>query len=1076
MKCINIKKTLGLLIMFMLIPLWAVSQNITIKGNITDATGEPIPGVNILQVGTTNGIISDLYGNYSLTAPSNAKLNFTFVGYTPQTIAIAGKQTINVVMQEDSKTLDEVVVVGYGSIKKTDISGSVASVNREEMMKKSPQNVAQGLRGSAPGVMVMSKDGAPDGFATIRVRGVATINGSADPLFVVDGVQVGTNANFLNPSDIESIEVLKDASATAIYGSRGANGVVMITTKHGTKGVTHLTFSANWDIQTRAQHLNTGDADQYAASVRQARENDGNALVLPIFSTAYDGKRKTIDWQKEMTHTTLKQQYDLSVSGGTDKSQSLFSVGYLDNDGIVVNTNYKRLSARANVKTKVADFIEVGGDVNFVHEETLGSNRSLGNNGNLSSLRDMAFLTPTMDYTDNGTLISPNVVNADGTYGTFLQLTQDSEISKGLDSPYAIQMTNDRKTRTNQIFASAYLDLKLLKGLNFKTVVSYNFYAKDYTDFDKVRSRYNNGKEVTLVNYKAAATFTMSPSQNNSLAIENYFSYNWKNDSHNLTLMAGNSVSNTFGNWQSVSAQGFPTDDIRNISLTTDISTKTSSGAYDIQTRFISYFGRAIYSLMDKYILTGTVRRDGSSNFGTGNRWGTFPSAALAWRVSQEDFMKNNPVVNNLKFRLGWGRTGNAGNATNLSVAQLGTNRVGYYFNTQGGASSGYSTANGYAPLNIIDTNLKWETNEQWNAGIDLGLFNNRFNITADYFIRTSNDLLLYQSLRPSTGFSQVYTNFGKIRNKGLELSLNYNQKFGDWAFGATLTGSTLKNKVIECGSDLLNTDGNETTVNDSSDKGTVGAGIHWDNHSICREGYAVGSYYGYQVEGIFQNQTEVDAANAIATGKGYSAYQELNTAAGDFKYKDMDKNGHIDENDMTILGNGFPDLNYGLTLNASYKNWDFSVYMYGVLGQDILSYSAMKLSTVYPSDDGISNILKSSYNEAWTAEKGGNTIPRLTISEKNYNTRTSSAWVKNGDFLKINNIQIGYTFSENLLKPLRLQSARIFASVHNLACISGYNKYGDPEVGQGSVIYTGLDTGRYPMPRTYSLGLNVTF
>ncbi len=1071
MKCINFKKTLGILMMFMLIPIWAVSQNITVKGIVTDASGEALPGVNVLQVGSTNRTVSDFNGKYLITVPSSAKLNFSFVGYVSQTISVGGKQTLNVSMKDDSKTLDEVVVVGYGTIKKSDISGSVASVNREEMMK-----IAQGLRGSAPGVMVMSKDGSPDGSATVRVRGVATINGTADPLYVVDGVQVGTNADFLNPNDIESIEILKDASATAIYGSRGANGVIMITTKQGSAGATHLTFSADWGIQTRSQHLNTGDADQYAASVRQARINDGNTLVLPIFGTAYDGKRKTIDWQKEMTRTSLKQQYDLSVSGGTDKTQSLFSVDYLNNDGVVVNTNYKRLTARANVKTKVADFIEIGGDVNFVHEETYGSNRSNGNNGNLSSLRDMAFLTPTMDYVDNGTYISPNVVNADGTYGTFLQLTQDSEISKGLDSPYAIQMNNNRRTRTNQIFASGYANIKLFKGLSFKSVASYNFYAKDYNAFEALKHRYNNNQEVTLVNYKAAAEFTMSPSQNNSLAIENYFTYNWKNDIHNVTLMAGNSVSNTFGNWQSVYAQGFPSDNIRDISLTTDITSKSATGAYNIQSRFISYYGRAIYNLMDKYILTGTMRRDGSSNFGSGNRWGTFPSAALAWRVSQEDFIKSIADISNLKFRLGWGRTGNAGNATDLSVAQLGASRVAYYFNSQGGSSAGYSTANGYAALNVIDTNLKWETNEQWNVGIDLGLFNNRLNITADYFIRTSENLLLYQSLRPSNGFTQVYTNFGKIRNKGFEFSLNYNQKVGDWGFGATLTGSTLKNKIISCGSDLLNTDGSESAVNDSSDKGCVGSGIRWDNHSICREGYAVGSYYGYQVEGIFQNQSEVAAANKIAADKGFNAYQEINTAPGDYKYKDVNGDGHIDSNDMVILGNGFPKLNYGLTLNASYKNWDFSVYMYGVLGQDILSYSAMKLSTLYPSDDGISNILKSSFNEAWTPEKGGNTITRLTIAEKNYNTRTSSAWVKNGDFLKINNIQVGYTFSKNLLKPLRLENARVYAAVHNVCCLSGYNKYGDPEVGQGSVIYTGLDTGRYPMPRIYSLGLNVTF
>jgi len=557
MKCINLKKALGLLAMFMLIPLWAVSQNITVKGNVKDASGEALPGVNVLQVGSTNGTISDFDGNYSITVPSNAKLEFSFVGYIPQIIPVAGKKAINVTMKEDTKTLDEVVVVGYGSIKKSDVSGSVASVNREDMMRKAPTNIAQGLQGAAPGVMVQQQDGSPNGLATIRVRGVATINGSADPLYVVDGVQVGTNANFLNPADIESIEVLKDASATAIYGARGANGVVMITTKHGNKGATHLSFNADWGIQTRAQTLDTGDADQYAYTIRTGRANDGNSVAMPIWNSKYDGQRKTIDWQKELTRTSLKQQYDLSVSGGTDKTQSTFSVGYLNNDGVVLNTNYKRLTARANVKTNVADFIEIGGDINFVHEEDHGSNSGTGNNGNMSSLRDMAFLTPTMDYVDaSGNYISPNIKNADGTYGVFWQTTADSEIARGLDNPVAQQKELGGKTKTNRVFASGYADIKLFKGLNFKSVASYNFYAKDYSSFTKIKHRYNNGEEISIANYSANNEFTMSPAQNSELAIESYLTYNYKDQLNNLTLMAGNTVSNSFGNWQSVYAKG----------------------------------------------------------------------------------------------------------------------------------------------------------------------------------------------------------------------------------------------------------------------------------------------------------------------------------------------------------------------------------------------------------------------------------------------------------------------------------------------------------------------------------------
>jgi len=497
-----------------------------------------------------------------------------------------------------------------------------------------------------------------------------------------------------------------------------------------------------------------------------------------------------------------------------------------------------------------------------------------------------------------------------------------------------------------------------------------------------------------------------------------------------------------------------------------------------LQSRGISYYGRAMYSLMDRYILTGTVRRDGSSNFGSGNRWGTFPSAAAAWRISEEDFLKAIPTISNLKLRLGWGQTGNSGGATDKAVAALTSNSIAYYYYAQNGTSglgSTAITANGYANT-LVDTNLKWETNEQSNIGVDLGLFNNSLNITADYFIRTSKDLLLDQSIRPSAGYTSVYTNYGSIQNKGLELSVNYKKQINkDWNISATLTGSTLQNKILKMGADLLSV--NTGSTNDGSNVGAVAApaGVHWDGHSICREGYAVGSFYGYQVEGVFQTKAEVDAANAAAKAKGHSQYQMANTGAGDFKYKDVNGDGFIDQNDMTILGNGFPKLNYGLTLNASYKNWDFSIYSYGVLGQQIYSYSAMTLSNIYGTDNGtIPNILKSAAQEAWTPGNHSNTLSKLSIMDYNQNMRGSSAWVKNGDFLKINNVQVAYTFNKKLVKPLHIESARISLAVQNLFCISSYNKYGDPEVGQGSVLYTGLDTGRYPNPRIYTLGLNI--
>jgi TonB-linked SusC/RagA family outer membrane protein len=1075
-------KVAMILLPMLLLSFFTYAQTTQVKGIVTDEGGNPMAGVNVVIQGTTIGIITDTDGRYQINTDSKSTLSFSFIGYTIQDILVAKQKEINVKLLPDNLQVDEVVVVGYGTSKKSDISGSVASVSSEEMLRKNPTNILQGLQGAAAGVLVTSQDGAPNANAAIRIRGVATIHGTANPLYVVDGVQVGTNANFLAPSDIESIEVLKDASATAIYGAAGANGVIMITTKHGRVGSTHVTFSADYGVQTLASTLDVGNADQFAYNIRTGRANDGAILANQIFAAQYDGKRNSIDWQDVMTRTSLKQQYNLSASGGTEKTQSNFSLSYLNNDGIVINTNYNRLTARANVITKVANFIEIGGDINFVHSESYGSNGATGNNGNLSSLRDMAFFCPTLDYVTPGGVYVPNYYkNTNGTYGAGFQTATGFD-GGSPENLYATQMENNGLSKNNQVFTSAYANIKLFKGLVFKSIASYNLSTGNFENFWGNKKRYeaDGVTPITLLNYDARYQLQIDNNQSNTLALESYLTYNWKNDIHNLTLMAGNSVTKSFGSWSSANAVDFPGDNIRDISLTSDITTRTGSGAYNLQVRGISYFGRAMYSLKDRYILTGTIRRDGSSNFGADNMFGTFPSLAAAWRISEENFMQSTPAISNLKLRLGWGQTGNSGGPTDKSVAALTSNTIAYYYYAQNGVAglgSTRQTANGYA-IPLVDTRLKWETNEQTNIGIDLGLLNNDINITVDYFTRTSKELLMDQSIRPSAGYTSVYTNFGEIQNKGLEFSVNYKKKIDqDWNIGATLTGSTLKNKIVEIGPDQFYVNG--TTTNDGSNVGAVAAasGVHWDGHSIMREGYAVGSFYGYEVEGVFQSKAEVDAANAAAVAAGHSQYQMANTSAGDFKYKDLNDDGFIDQKDMTILGNGFPKVNYGLTLNASYKNWDFSIYGYGVVGQEIYSYSAMTLSNIYGTDNGtIPNILNSASAEAWTPENKSNTLSKLSILDFNQNMRGSSAWVKNGDFLKISNIQLGYNFDKSLLKSLSIESTRLYVSVQNVLCISSYNKYGDPEAGQGSVLYTGLDTGRYPNPRIYSFGLNIQF
>ena len=1033
----------------------AMQQSKKISGIITDEKGEPIIGANIAVVGTTIGIISDMDGKYELEVPEGAEVKVSYIGYNPQSFKVTQKTSYNIVLKEDSEMIDEVVVVGYGTIKKSDISGSVVSVDKEQMMKRNPLNLAQGLQGSAAGVMVSKNSGDPEGTATIRIRGVATVNGSADPLYVVDGVQVGSNANFVNPADVESIEVLKDASATAIYGARGANGVVMITTKKGVKGATQLNFSANFGIQNMTGKLDVADADLFAYSVRQGRANDAASIQNKAFGADYAGRLRTIDWQDVMTRTALQQNYMLSVSGGNDKTQSTFSVGYLNNDGVILDSNFSRLTVRANVTHKVKDFIEVGGNVAFVHSEKVGG----------GNLRSYATLTPTMDYVDEttGQFISNDWrANADGTYNAFMQISGEGDIQKGQDNPYAAKMEEDKTpTYENKFVGSAYLNLNLFKGLQFRTIGSYTLSTVDGSGFNIV-----NPRTITAAQTNS---FWMNQSQDNNIEIESYFTYNWKNDIHNLTVMAGNSVTNYWGHWVSSNASNFLADTYRQMSLTSDQTSRIGDGGYNLKTRYISWYGRAMYTLMDRYIVTATVRRDGSSNFGSGNRWGTFPSAALAWRLSEEDFIKNLDIFSNMKLRFGWGQTGNAGSATSLSVAQLSSNRIAYDWGQLGGSSSNYNKVVGFAQLKEIDTNLKWETNTQTNIGLDLGMLNNDLNITMDYFIRDSKNLLLYRNMRPSTGHGQVYTNAGHIQNKGFEFSVSYNKRFGDWNLGATLTGSTLKNKVIEVGDPIYNNlDANGDLITDDGD--------NWTNHSVTMEGHAVGSYYGYVVEGIFKNQAEVDAANALAKENGYDAYQVNATTVGDYKYKDLNGDGHIDGNDQKVLGNGFPKLNYGLTLNASWKNWDAMIYMYGIAGMKINSYAAMKMTQLYKTGGGIQNTLKEYINNAWSESNPNAVYPRMTIVDNNTNMKASDAYVKKGDFLKIANIQIGYTFPKRWLQPLRMDNARIFASVENLACFSGYNKFGDPEVGNAAVLQTGFDGGRYPYPRTFTFGLSVQF
>ena len=1103
----SIQKPLMALFLLCLFPMGALAQSL-VKGTVNDEAGEPIIGATVKVQGTNTGAITDFNGNFQIQAASNATLNVSFVGYVPQSVKVAGKTNIAIVLKEDAQMLNDVVVVGYGTMKKSDISGSVATVDQEAVMKRVPTNIGQALQGAAAGVLVSQQDGSPDGKAAIRIRGVGTIHGDASPLYVVDGVMVGHSADFVNPSDIERIEILKDASATAIYGSEGANGVVMITTKHGQKGHTNITITADFGLQTLPYTLKVMGLSQYASAIKEAKGNDGSMFINKLWDRANMSGVNEIDWQKEMTRAALKQQYGASVNGGNDKTQYNLSFGYNNVNGLVINTNYQRFTTRANVSTKVNKYLEVGGDINYTHSESHGSNASMGNNQNLSSLRDFASMTPTLDYYDqndaNKQLVNVNLKNADGTYGAGYLVTPNGwEGNTSIAAnPYATQMENAERARNgfDRIQTTAFIDLTFLDikhhKLDVRSQGTMTYWGNNSSDYTGGRTRYNNiGGQMTEVLLPSGSDQTYAFSLNNShgysLGIQTYLTYNLSYDIHNLTLMLGNEVSKSWGQWVSASARDFDSVWNRNLALTNDPDNKQGNGAYNSDDHNISYFARASYSLMDRYILTGTVRRDGNSNFGLGNRWGTFPSVAGAWRVSEEPFMKDLSFVNNLKVRVGWGQTGNHGGLGGKAIAALtkdGGNCAVMYYPASGGIAGAFGgnrdRQTGWFS-DLVDTNLKWETTEMLNFGIDFAFLND-WDITLDYFVKNTKDLLLYQQIRPSAGFTQVYTNYGEIQNKGFEFALGYHHQFTkDFSFNARLTGSTIKNKVVKMGDPLYNTaSGNSgASAYDGSQVGAIDGNGDWDRHSICIEGEAVGSFFGYVTDGIIKDEADLEAYKAKLRNPADGSLNDEMTkvdgdhplAVGDMKFKDLNDDGKIDTNDRRILGNGFPALNFGINLGATYKDWDFSLYMYGVLGQDILSYSAMKMSSMRQLDDQCTpNILTEAYDQAF--RNGSGSLPRLSIIDSNRNYRVSDLWVKNGDFLRISNLQVGYTLPKNIANMLSIQKARVYVGVNNLLTISGYNKYGDPECGVGSVLYTGLDTGRYPQPRTFMAGVNVTF
>lgn len=1047
MKCTNyFLKPLGLIFLLCVFPLWICAQNITVKGTVKDNTGEPVIGASVVQKGTSNGIVTDIDGNFTLNVPSNSTIVVSFIGYKTQEVPVAGKKQINVIMKEDTEMLDEVVVVGYGQMKRSDLTGSVVSVNDAAIKKSVPTSIDQVLQGRAAGVQIQANSGTPGASSSIRIRGINSLNATNQPIFVIDGVIVDSTSDddtsnplsSINPSDIVSMDVLKDASATAIYGARASNGVIMITTKRGKAGEATITYDGYVGWQSMPGKLDVMNLREYARhhNVRADAHflSHSNQFVNP------DLLGEGTDWQDELFQNALMTSHNLSFTGGSEKITYAFSGGYMNQDGIAVGSGFKRLSLRGNVDAQIKSWLT--GGINFSMTDSK-QNVGADNNIIMNALRSQP---------------STAVTGPDGSF-------DGSDDQWMPENPVALASIRTNNNKKENFRFSTYLEATLLKGLTLKTELStdYNlnkfyYYEPDYQFGAKVNETRTG---------KWTKTDTKYWSWRNILTFNRIFA-----EKHNINVMAGQEMSQSHWETQVSNATGYLSNSAQDPSAG-NINLSSGTGMQN-DNSILSYFGRAFYSYDDRYLLTATIRRDGSSKFADNNRWGWFPSAALAWKISNESFLKGNPVINNLKLRFGWGATGNQNVQDWAYIALL--------------AAKPTPWGNGVLNGNTANPNLKWETTYSTNLGLDINLFDNRIEFIADFYYKKTKDMLLQISLPAFMGSSgqgaasNPWGNIGSLENKGIELTLNtVNIDTKGFQWRSNFVFSLNRNKILE-----MDTETGSLPYN---------LRIGDDDMTVTNSmaGHPIGQFWGYKVIGRFNEPSDFYYKDANGALKEVPRPEGMKIAEGeawlgDYIFANLNGDDVIDNNDQTIIGNPEPKFTYGIGNTFSWKGFDLTIFLTGSYGNDILNYNRRFLEV--SGDNG--NLLKSmgyaivekidpngpdDYRNFHVT--GGDPLcPRLyTRSSKYKNWRVSDRYIEDGSYLRIQNISLGYTLPKKWLQKTPLQNVKVYANLQNVYTWTKYKGY-DPEVGNlwGNALYNGIDYGRYPSPRIYTFGLNVSF
>jgi len=1041
-----------------------IAQNSVIKGRVSSGD-TALSNITVQVKGTSNSTQTDPNGNFTISASPNATLVFTAVGYTRQEVSINRQTSLEVRLVPSSAQLEQVVVVGYGTQRRRDITGSISSVSAATIEKVPVTTAEQALQGRAAGVQVVNNDAAPGGNMSILVRGIGSLaSGGNTPLYVIDGYPTTAGLNNINPNDIASIDVLKDASATAIYGIRAANGVVIITTKKGTKNKIQVSVDSYLSSQLTPKKYHLLNAQQFATLSNEVEAADSTHTYfgLPIWHTP--GALHDVNWQDAIYRNGLTQNYTIGIRAGSDKVQAAMSFGYYDQKGIVIGSFFKRYSLNANLDYQATSWLKSSTSVKYSYQD---ANNPLGT----GNLLNVATNPPTMD---SGSRLTTQIKDQNGNYGFYNPL---KNIVSGFGNPVYSVETNQSQNLTNYVLATSSLEATIFDGLRIKTNLGANvnnFSSLYLQPSDSRAAQQYPGSVTTPANYHQTMNKTFE------WLWENTVSYDKTFGSHTINFVGG--VSAQKNTWTGMGGGGIPANNVtRDLSLVTNLvldqnvpGTNTGNGQ-NVYT-LASEFARITYQFADKYMLTATVRRDGSSKFDTGHKYGTFPSAAVGWRIKNEAFLKNVNWLYDLKLRGSYGQVGNeapiglfqyqslyAGNFPS-NVNGGGRDNLGYPFNK--------IYQNGIAQIQPANPTLKWETDKQADIGVDAAFLHGALTFTADWFNRDSKDFLLRLAAPAQTGYNSITRNVGSMNNKGWEFAVNYNgNRSKDFHYGVGLTLSTIKNKLtsITSGTDFV------TNFGGLSLNGFQG----WDEFTRSYVGQPVGEFFGYKAIGIFQSQKQINDLNAKAPGGIYRPGAVA--VPGDRYFADVNGDGLVNADDRVPIGSPQPKFFGGLNLDATYKAWDINLYFYGSEGNKILNYVESNLESLARRGGvGSENVNEAYYINHWTPTNPSDRYARAVGTggdNSSINNVPSSVWIEDGSFIKLKNVSIGYTLPASLLNRFAISRVRVYVSSQNLFTITKYTGL-DPEIGiqGGNATQNGVDNGTYPSSRFFTFGLNVTF